>query len=145
MASRGNWIRSSSSAVWVVWPGLEHHGVHVPAEASSIGSSSRSRAGPRCWPLAHGQELLGLLAVRDAMRPDAAEALAQLRSDGLALAVLSGDREGPVRQLGQQLSLQPDQLAWGLRPEHKLQRLHQALGLVAMVVMASTTPAPGGG
>ena len=111
---------------------LEHHGVHVPAKASSW-QQQQEQGGATVLALAHGQELLGLLAVRDAMRPDAAEALAQLRSDGLALAVLSGDREGPVRQLGQQLSLQPDQLAWGLRPEHKLQRLHQASGPVAMV------------
>ena len=111
---------------------LEHHDVHVPAEASSW-QQQQEQGGATVLALAHGQELLGLLAVRDAMRPDAAEALAQLRSDGLALAVLSGDREGPVRQLGQQLSLQPDQLAWGLRPEHKLQRLHQAPGPVAMV------------
>ena len=111
---------------------LEHHGVHVPAKASSW-QQQQEQGGATVLALAHGQELLGLLAVRDAMRPDAAEALAQLRSDGLALAVLSGDREGPVRQLGQQLSLQPDQLAWGLRPEHKLQRLHQAPGPVAMV------------
>ena len=111
---------------------LEHHGVHVPAAASTW-QQQQEQAGATVLALAHGQELLGLLAVRDALRPDAAEALAQLRSDGVALAVLSGDREGPVRQLGQQLSLQPDQLAWGLRPEHKLQRLHQAPGPVAMV------------
>ena len=111
---------------------LEHHGVPVPAAASSW-QQQQEQGGATVLALAHGQELLGLLAVRDALRPDAAEALAQLRSDGLALAVLSGDREGPVRQLGQQLALQPDQLAWGLRPEHKLQRLHQATGPVAMV------------
>ena len=111
---------------------LEHHGVPVPAAASSW-QQHQEQGGATVLALAHGQELLGLLAVRDALRPDAAEALAQLRSDGLALAVLSGDREGPVRQLGQQLALQPDQLAWGLRPEHKLQRLHQATGPVAMV------------
>ena len=67
---------------------LEHHGVPVPAAASSW-QQQQEQGGATVLALAHGQELLGLLAVRDALRPDAAEALAQLRCDGLALAVLS--------------------------------------------------------
>ena len=111
---------------------LEQQGVQVPAAATTW-QQQQEQGGATVLALAHGQSLLGLLAVRDALRPDASEALAQLRSQGLALGLLSGDREGPVRQLGQQLALEPQQLAWGLRPEHKLQRLQKAAGPVAMV------------
>jgi Cu2+-exporting ATPase len=83
--------------------------------------------------LAHGKQLLGLLAVRDSPRADAIEALASLRQQGLELSVLSGDRQGPVLQLGKALGLDASQLAWGLRPEQKLERLQQAKRPLAMV------------
>ena len=83
--------------------------------------------------LAHGPRLLGLLAVRDALRPDAAEALQQLRQQGLQLGLLSGDREGPVRRMAQELGLDLAQVAWGLRPEHKLERLQAQRRPLAMV------------
>ena len=82
-----------------------------------------------------GARLLGLLAINDQLRPDAAVALQQLQAMGLHLAVLSGDREGPVQRLGRELGLRPDQLAWELLPQQKLERLQQArhAGAVAMV------------
>ncbi len=82
-----------------------------------------------------GSRLLGLLAINDQLRPDAAVALDQLQAMGLRLAVLSGDREGPVQRLGRELGLRPDQLAWELMPQQKLERLQLArrAGSVAMV------------
>jgi Cu2+-exporting ATPase len=111
---------------------LEQQGVAISAQATEW-SATQEEGGATVLALAHGQELLGLLAVRDALRPDASEALQQLRQQGLNLGVLSGDREGPVRQLGRALGLSEQQLAWGLRPEHKLQRLSGVEGPVAMV------------
>ena len=82
-----------------------------------------------------GSRLLGLLAINDQLRPDAAVALDQLQAMGLRLAVLSGDREGPVQRLGRELGLRPDQLAWELMPQQKLEQLQLArsAGSVAMV------------
>jgi Cu2+-exporting ATPase len=83
--------------------------------------------------LAHGTQLLGLLAVRDALRPDALAALQCLKERGYGLGVLSGDREGPVRQLASDLNLEFQQLAWGLSPAQKLAKLEMAQKPVAMV------------
>jgi Cu2+-exporting ATPase len=79
--------------------------------------------------------LLGLVAVQDAPRPDAAGVIASLRELGFQLGLLSGDRREPVQQLGAVVGLRPEELFWELRPEQKLESivaLRQA-GPVAMV------------
>jgi P-type Cu2+ transporter len=85
--------------------------------------------------VAQAGRLLGLVAVQDSPRPDAASVLAQLRQLGLDLGLLSGDRRQPVLQLGALLGLTADELAWELRPEHKLERIvaRRGGGPVAMV------------
>jgi len=85
--------------------------------------------------VARSGRLLGLVAVQDALRPDAAGLLASLRHRGLRLGLLSGDRRQPVQQLGALLGLQPQELAWELSPEQKLERIVAAgaAGPVAMV------------
>ena len=79
--------------------------------------------------------LLGLVAINDQPRPDAAAVLAALRGMDLQLGLLSGDRREPVQQLGSRLGLKPAELAWELRPEQKLERIlqHPAYGALAMV------------
>ncbi len=85
--------------------------------------------------VARAGSLLGLVAVQDAPRPDALALLATLRSLGVRLGLLSGDRRQPVQQLGAALGLRPEELAWELRPEQKLERIVAARcgGPVAMV------------
>jgi Cu2+-exporting ATPase len=75
-------------------------------------------------------ELLGFVAAADQPREDAASTLSALRADGLELGLLSGDREAAVLSLGARLGLQPGELAWGLTPEQKLERLsHDGRGV----------------
>jgi Cu2+-exporting ATPase len=80
---------------------------------------------------------LGLIAVEDSPRPDAAATLSALRQRRLALGLLSGDREIPVRRLAARVGLHAEELAWDLRPEQKLERIlaarARARGPVAMV------------
>jgi Cu2+-exporting ATPase len=73
--------------------------------------------------VARDQSLLGLVAVQDQPRADAAEALTALQAMGLRLGLLSGDRRAPVLRLGAALGLAPDQLAWELLPQQKLERI----------------------
>ena len=113
---------------------LEGAGVVVEA-----GSRARQEileaGGASVLAVALDSTLLGLIAVEDSPRPDAAATLASLRQRRLALGLLSGDREGPVRRLATRVGLQPDELAWDLRPEQKLERIlaAHAHGPVAMV------------
>jgi len=85
--------------------------------------------------VARAGRLLGLVAVQDAPRPDAAGVLARLRELGFSLGLLSGDRRQPVQQLGRLLGLQGDELVWELRPEQKLEQIvdRRASGPLAMV------------
>jgi len=85
--------------------------------------------------VAQGEAPLGLLAIDDRLRSDAAIALDRLREQGMTLAMLSGDRRQSVERLGEQLGFQPQQLGWQLLPDQKLDRLEllRKSGLVAMV------------
>ena len=77
---------------------------------------------------------LAVFEFRDTLRPDAAAAVAALQAQGLTIEVLSGDAEGPVREVGDALGIR--ELSWGLKPDGKLARVRerQAAGqLVAMV------------
>jgi Cu2+-exporting ATPase len=112
------------------WLGAQ--GVAIPDQAQ-LWQRQQEQLGATVLALAQANQLLGLLAVSDALRPDGAEALALLQARGLQVGVLSGDREGPVLQLGKQLGLGLDQLAWGLKPQDKLARIEAAQGPVAMV------------
>jgi len=123
------WLLRVGRLAW-----LESVGVVV-----EVGSRARQEAleagGASVLAVALDGTLLGLIAVEDSPRPDAATTLVALRQRRLALGLLSGDREGPVRRLAFRVGLQPAELSWDLRPEQKLERILEAgmLGPVAMV------------
>ena len=104
---------------------LEAAGLEIPARQRSW-LEEQERQGATLLAVAHEQTLLGLVAVQDQPRADAASALAALKGMGLQLGLLSGDRCAPVQRLGAQLGLAPDQLAWELLPQQKLERIEAA-------------------
>ncbi|MEB3235550.1 MAG: cation-translocating P-type ATPase [Cyanobacteriota bacterium] len=108
--------------------------VPVTAAAQALASELESH-GDSVLAVACGSRLLGLVQVADQPRQEAAATIAQLRRQGLGLGLLSGDGRLAVQRLGAQLALAPEELAWELRPEHKLQQLQlrRAAGPVAMV------------
>ena len=63
---------------------------------------------------------LGLIALRDEARPDAVEALGQLRALGLSPLMLTGDNARAAKAIGAGLGLQAEA---GLLPEDKLTRI----------------------
>ena len=113
---------------------LEAEGVPL-APALRLWQQRQEQAGATVLAVGLDAEALGLVAVQDQPRPDAAATVAQLQAEGLRLGVLSGDRQGPVQLLGDRLGLAPQQLAWELLPEQKLERIMaaRAEGPVAMV------------
>ncbi|MFL0781100.1 MAG: heavy metal translocating P-type ATPase [Prochlorococcus sp.] len=85
--------------------------------------------------VAEGERALGLVAIDDRLRADVNDALEELRGQGFALSMFSGDRRQAVERLGHQLGFESHQLGWQLLPADKLARLEQlqARGTVAMV------------
>ena len=81
--------------------------------------------------LSHDGAALGLVALRDAPRPEAAEALRQLRRLGLGQVMLTGDAASPAQAVAGPLGLAVEA---GLRPEDKLARI-RALGAAGGVMM----------
>ena len=104
---------------------LEAAGLEIP-ERQRHWLEEQERQGATLLAVAQEQTLLGLVAVQDQPRADAASALAALTAMGLQLGLLSGDRCAPVLRLGAQLGLAPDQLAWELLPQQKLERIEAA-------------------
>lgn len=85
--------------------------------------------------LSEGDRPWGVLAVADAVRPEAAETIAQLRSLGLSrLVVLTGDNATVARRLAADLGL--DEVHAELLPEDKsgaVRALRREVGALAMV------------
>ena len=92
-----------------------------------------SEAGASIVHLSRQGAWLGALVFRDPARPSAAEAVAELRSQGLAVEVLSGDQHEAVAAI---VSGLPGVLASAeLLPEAKLDRVNQAIRLGESPVM----------
>jgi heavy metal translocating P-type ATPase len=82
-----------------------------------------------------GDRCLGRLLLRDQPRADARAALSQMRELGIdRLLLLTGDREGIAREVGEALGM--DQVVAQVLPEQKLEvvRAEQAAGRVVMMV-----------
>lgn len=79
-------------------------------------------------------EWLGLIALADKRRDDAAELVAELKRQGIAVAVLTGDNERAARLIARQVGI--DQVFAELLPDEKariIRRLQREHGPVAMV------------
>lgn len=82
-----------------------------------------------------GDRVLGLIGIADQVRPDAAQAIEQLRQLGIAhLIMLTGDHGDTARTIAQQVGI--EEVHAELLPEDKLDRIRQLqrqYGAVAMV------------
>lgn len=82
-----------------------------------------------------GENVLGLIAVADVVKPDSVEAVNQLKSMGIKVVMLTGDNEITARAIAEQVGV--DQVMAGVLPDGKeeaIRRLmEEASGKVAMV------------
>ncbi|XTP38362.1 heavy metal translocating P-type ATPase (plasmid) [Mycobacterium sp. TJFP1] len=68
-------------------------------------------------------EVIGAIAVRDELRPEAAEVVAQLRRDGYHVAMLTGDNQATADALASDVGI--DEVHAELRPEDKARLIEQ--------------------
>ena len=115
-------------------PWLLERGLPLPPGADAI-LAGEPFARATLIGIGQGQRLLGVIAIEDQPRADAVQAVRALRDQGLAVGLLSGDREGSVRHLASRLGLAKEDVAWSLRPEQKVEALARwrQHGPVAMV------------
>jgi len=78
--------------------------------------------------------IMGLIAIRDEIRPQAKEAINQIHALGIQVAMLTGDNEITARAIAAELGI--DDVKADLKPEHKIEaikELEQKFGACAMV------------
>ncbi len=83
---------------------LQARGVALPAAAATA-SASLAAAGKTVVYVAVAEQLVGWLALRDELRPEAAAALERLRARDLELVLLTGDRQSAADAVAQELAL----------------------------------------
>jgi Cu+-exporting ATPase len=111
---------------------MREQGVEVEEVLESL--AEIEQAGRTAILLAMDGRLAGLAAVADPLRPEAAEALAELHARHIPAVVLSGDADRVAAAVGHQLGI--DDVRGGVRPENKaaaVEQLRRDGRVVAMV------------
>lgn len=85
-----------------------------------------------CKVLVQGRAV-AKISVEDTPRPDAEQAITQLRSMGLNLRMLSGDRTAAAQRIGALIGLRPDEIVGEATPKSKMAFIESAGEHVAMV------------
>jgi Cu+-exporting ATPase len=78
-------------------------------------------------------ELVARFLIDDEPRPDAARAIARLRTMGLEVEMLTGDRQASAERIAEKLGLQPHEITSEATPESKLKAIEAAGPNTAMV------------
>jgi Cu2+-exporting ATPase len=95
-----------------------------------------AEAGKTVVYVAANGTLTGAIAVTDVLRPDAKDTVARLKAMGFRVMLLTGDQPNSATAVAQQLSIEPDHVIAGVRPDGKAEAIAhlQAQGRrVAMV------------
>jgi len=83
-----------------------------------------------------GGELVGVLGVADALKPDAKEAVSALRKMGLKVMMITGDNERTAKAIARQAGISPEDVLANVLPEEKerkVKELQKKGEFVAMV------------
>jgi P-type Cu+ transporter len=111
---------------------LEERGIAIPAQASAV-LERLDAAGQTALLVARVGTVVGVIGARDAIRPQAAQVVSQLRNLGIGrIALLTGDRAAVARLIGEQLGIH--EIYAELLPDQKAD-------LVAALKCGDTNPA----
>jgi Cu2+-exporting ATPase len=106
----------------------------VAPEAWREEAMARGILGDTVLWVAQGANVLGAIATRDRLRPDALDTIKRLQRSGIDVTLLTGDAPGPAFAVAQELGV--TRVLAGMLPEAKLEairRLQALHGPVAMV------------
>ena len=117
---------------------MSEQGVAVAAQLSG------SMEGKTAVYVASGGVLLGVIGLKDTLRPDAKAAVERLRGMGLRVMMLTGDTASAAAATAQQLDLTAADVLASLRPEEKARAIAtlQAQGCKVAVVGDGINDAP---
>ncbi len=111
---------------------LQTHGIDI----DGVGSRTEElrEQGDTVLLLAREGQLAGLVSVADPVRPTTAEAIRQLRADGLRVVMLTGDSRATAQAVAKQLDI--DDVRAEMLPAEKLTAIRQLQAEGHMVAMA---------
>jgi len=98
---------------------LHEHGVE--AEAGSRWVEEQERDGRTVIGVTVGEDLLGLIALADTLKADAAQTIAALREDGRTPVLLTGDNERTAQAVAHELGI--DEVEARVQPDEKAGRI----------------------
>jgi heavy metal translocating P-type ATPase len=117
-----------------LWAGntrlLSAMGATLPPELASLADGAETLV-----LVGRGSRVLGAITVADEARATAAPALADLRTNGAAILMMTGDRAEVAARIGAGLGLRPEEIHAGLLPADKVALVDEATrrGRVAFV------------
>ncbi|HLO89447.1 MAG TPA: heavy metal translocating P-type ATPase [Nostocaceae cyanobacterium] len=100
------------------WDWLSWHGVVINETAQQT-ALTWAKAGKTVIGIAVRENLAGLIAASDTLRPDAQIAIDQLHQMGLQVILLSGDRPEAAQAIAQQLGIDSNNVLAGIPPAKK--------------------------
>lgn len=109
-------------------------GLTIP-EGLQVQAKALASQGATSLFIASNGKVIGLVAVRDQLKPDSRVAVARLQALGLRVVMLTGDHPTTARALAREAGIAPDDVIAGVRPDEKashVARLREQ-GAVAMV------------
>ena len=114
---------------------LSQQGISI-SETEQEHGIALAAAGKTVAYVAADNQLVGIIACTDSLRADAKAAVDELRSLGLRVMLLTGDRPEVASAIAQQLGLDPGNILANVRPDGKasaIQELQLKSSIVAMV------------
>lgn len=120
---------------------LTEAGLDVPVALADLHRQAEEQ-GRTAVLVARAGTVLGVIAVADEVRPDAAHAITALRQQGLTPVLLTGDNEMVARQVAAEVGI--DEVIAGVLPEQKVEHVRglQAAGLAVAMVGDGVNDAP---
>lgn len=118
---------SSASSTGLDSEGSRQSSIEGGSSSSSSSSSQGlvSEAGASSvWVGVEGEGVVGVLGLRDSLRPDASDSVKRLRDMGIDVHILSGDDPTTVAAAASQAGVVPSNAVGGLSPRDKLTRIH---------------------
>jgi len=97
---------------------LAEQGVVLPADLQAEAQRQAAQGGTPVW-LAKGDEALGILILKDPLRPDSAAAVAALQQQGIRVVMCSGDNKATAEAVAREVGI--SEVHSENLPEQKLQ------------------------